>query len=143
MENRIRLTESDLHRIIKESVKKVLNEADGYSYNGEDERNALRSRFSNEIEREENYKENIKRFKEAYRFVSSEYTVIKSLKRKPSVKYDAQLAFSEQSFLKYVKRTEGDTLFDKIWEKFGGEYGEVADQYIQDCIFKFQNKSNA
>lgn len=141
MKNRIRLTESDLHRIIKESVKKVLNEADGYSYNGEDERKTLRLRFSDDIEREENYKENIKRFKEAYRLVSSEYSVIKSLKRKPSVKYDAQLAFSEQSFLRYVKRTEGNTLFDKIWEKFGDEYGEVADQYIQDCIFKLQNKS--
>ena len=30
MEKRIRLTESDLHRIVKESVKRVLRESDGY-----------------------------------------------------------------------------------------------------------------
>ena len=30
MKQRIRLTEGDLHRIIKESVKRVLNEVDGY-----------------------------------------------------------------------------------------------------------------
>lgn len=30
MKQRIRLTESDLHRIIKESVNKILNEVEGY-----------------------------------------------------------------------------------------------------------------
>ena len=32
--NRIRLTESQLHRVIKESVKRVLNEEHGFSYLG-------------------------------------------------------------------------------------------------------------
>ena len=32
--NRIRLTESQLHRVIKESVKRALNEENGFSYLG-------------------------------------------------------------------------------------------------------------
>ena len=36
MKRRIRLTEGDLHRIVKESVNNVLKELNGNSYNGND-----------------------------------------------------------------------------------------------------------
>ena len=135
----IRLTESDLHNIVKESVNRVLNETDAYSYNGIEYRNNILKKYNDQIERENNYKENLIRFKEAYKLVSSEYSIIKTLKRRPSIMYDAQSAFSIKRFLSYVKKMEGDTLYDKIWEKFGGEYEEVADQYLQQCVIRLQN----
>ncbi len=138
MKKLIRLTESDLHRIVKESVKRVLRE-DTYSYNGDDYRNSIYDKYSSEINREEIFKENIKRFKTAYKTLSDEYSVIKSLKRKPSVKYESQSIFSLKNFLKYVIDTEGDMLYEKIWEKYGAEYVELADQYLQNNIIKLKD----
>ncbi len=139
MRRRVRLTESDLHGIIRETVNRILNE-DAYSYNGEEYRQKMLEPYTAEIEREENYKQNMKRFQQEYYEVLKEYSIVKSLKRKPAIKYEAQQVFSVKSFLDFVKEGEGDTLYEKIWEKYGGEYGDIADQYLYQNVQSFKQK---
>lgn len=122
----IRLTESDLHNIIKESVNTILKE-DSYLYNGEEYRKKLMQPYKDKIEKERIYKENIKYFEQAFKNISKEYNIIKKLKRN---NYEALRYFSTPTFILYVKEYEGDSLYEKIWERYGGEYEEVADQYI-------------
>ena len=50
MKRRIRLTESDLHRIIKESVKHIINEYDGY-FHYQDEEPSLTDIDDGDVER--------------------------------------------------------------------------------------------
>ena len=128
----VRLTESDLHKIIKESVKKVLKE-DSYSYNGNDYRNQLTQSYKDKIEKDSVYAENIERFKMSFKNIIKEYSIIKKL---ISSNQDAARYFSMIGFMRFVKQNGGD-LYEKIWEKYGAEYDEVADQYIQNGINKF------
>lgn len=44
------------------------------------------------------------------------------------------------SFLNFIKKEEGQTLYDKIWEKYGGEYEEIADQYLQYWVLKLRKQ---
>lgn len=112
-----RMTGSELHNLIKESVKKLLE--NDYNYNPMDlDADSVRSRYAGQIERDENYKENLKRFKVAFMTVGREYPGRKPFK----------------DFLKYVKEVEGDSLYEKIWEHYGGEYEELADQYLQNAV---------
>ena len=112
-----RMTGSELHNLIKESVKKLLE--NDYNYNPMDlDADSVRSRYAGQIERDENYKENLKRFKVAFMTVGREYPGRKPFK----------------DFLKYVKEVEGDSLYEKIWEHYGGEYEELADQYLQNLM---------
>ena len=128
----VRLTESDLHKIIKESVKKVVKE-DSYSYNGNDYRNQLTQSYKDKIEKDSVYAENIERFKMSFKNIIKEYSIIKKL---ISSNQDAARYFSMIGFMRFVKQNGGD-LYEKIWEKYGAEYDEVADQYIQNGINKF------
>ena len=113
-----RMTGNDLHNLIKESVMKIL-EGD-YQYNPMDlDADNIRAQYAGQIERDENYKENLKRFKIAFIKIGREYPGRKPFK----------------DFLKYVKEVEVDSLYEKIWEKYGGEYEELADQYLQNTLF--------
>jgi magnesium-transporting ATPase (P-type) len=139
MNNIIKLTETDLHEIVKESVAKILKE-DYYSYNGEEYAKNLRSQYDNYMtqnEKQSNYKKNIRLFKKAFLRLLKEYTIISVLKRKIP---RAKNIFSIKSFLKYVNDFEKDSMYNPIWDKFGGEYGEVADQYLQSNIIKLRQK---
>ena len=122
MKQTINIKASDLHDIIKESVRRVVNEGDNYSYNGKEYMQNLASEYDKKLEPGNNYKENIKRFAQAYKTVSSEYHI----GRKPSLK----------QFISFVKETENDALYDKIWEKYGGEYEELADMFLQNFVLK-------
>ena len=114
----VRMTGDELHSLIKESVTRIL-ESD-YQYNPMDlDGNSVRAQYAGQIERDENYKENLKRFKMAFIKIGREYPGRKPFK----------------DFLRYVKEVEGDTLYDKLWEKYGGEYEELADQYLQNTLF--------
>ena len=135
----IRLTESDLHNIVKESVAKILKE-DNYSYNGEEYASNLRSQYDNYMtqnEKRNNYKKNISLFKRAFINVLKEYSIVKDLKRMAP---EAKNIFSIESFLNYAEDFEKDTIYSPIWNKFGGEYEEVADQYLQNNVIKLKHK---
>lgn len=135
----IRLTEQDLHKIVKESVNKILKE-DNYSYNGEEYASNLRSQYDNYMTQDEkrnNYKKNIRLFKRAFITVIKEYGIVRDLKRRMP---EAKNIFSIESFLNYVEYFEKDTLYTQIWNQFGGEYEEVADQYLQSNVIKLKKK---
>lgn len=109
-----RMTGDDLHNLIKESVMKIL-EGD-YQYNPMDlDGDSVRAQYTGQIEREENKKKNMQLFVNAFKKIRNEY--------------GARVAIN--GFLKFVEEVEGETLYDKIWEKYGGEYEELADQYLQ------------
>lgn len=109
-----RMTGDDLHNLIKESVMKIL-EGD-YQYNPMDlDGDSVRAQYTGQIEREENKKKNIQLFVNAFKKIRNEY--------------GARVAIN--GFLKFVEEVEGETLYNKIWEKYGGEYEELADQYLQ------------
>ena len=109
-----RMTGDDLHNLIKESVMKIL-EGD-YQYNSMDlDGDSVRAQYTGQIEREENKKKNMQLFVNAFKKIRNEY--------------GARVAIN--GFLKFVEEVEGETLYDKIWEKYGGEYEELADQYLQ------------
>lgn len=116
-----------------------LNE-DSYSYNGLDQQ-AQYAKMSqdlwNESQKEKNYKKNLALFKRAYKTVYRDYSIIGTLKRKS--KEDAQL-FSIENFLEYVKDTEKETLYEPIWKKYGGEYEELADQFLQHNVILIRRK---
>ena len=137
-----RLTEEKLRNIIYETVKNFLLKdrlyEDRYSYNGVDYQRQLAGQYQQEIDKKNNYKENIKRFINAFKTVSHDYTIIDTLKRRKSTSKTAISVFTIGRFIQYVKETEGEILYDKIWEKYGGEYEEVADQYLQYWVIKLR-----
>ena len=137
-----RLTEEKLRNIVYETVKNFLLKdrlyEDRYSYNGVDYQKQLAEQYQQEIDKENNYKENIKRFINAFKTVSHDYTIIDTLKRRKSTSKTARSVFTIERFIQYVKETEGEILYDKIWEKYGGEYEEVADQYLQYWVIKLR-----
>ena len=137
-----RLTEEKLRNIVYETVKNFLLKdrlyEDSYSYNGVDYQRQLAGQYQQEIDKENNYKENIKRFIKAFKTVSHDYTIIDTLKRRKSTSETARSVFTIERFIQYVKETEGEILYDKIWEKYGGEYEEVADQYLQYWVIKLR-----
>lgn len=109
-----RMTGDDFHNLIKESVMKIL-EGD-YQYNPMNlDGDSVRAQYAGQIEREENKKKNMQLFVNAFKKIRNEY--------------GARVAIN--GFLKFVEEVEGETLYDKIWEKYGGEYEELADQYLQ------------
>jgi len=128
---------NDLQRGDYGEEEDVLNE-NGYSYNGDDYRNELVSQYQEKIDKETNYKENIRRFKEAFKVVSRDYSIINTLKRQKSTSEIAREVFTMMAFLNFIKKEEGQTLYDKIWEKYGGEYEEMADQYLQYWVLKLR-----
>ena len=137
-----RLTEEKLRNIVYETVKNFLLKdrlyEDRYWYNGVDYQRQLAGQYQQEIDKENNYKENIKRFINAFKTVSHDYTIIDTLKRRKSTSKTARSVFTIERFIQYVKETEGEILYDKIWEKYGGEYEEVADQYLQYWVIKLR-----
>lgn len=113
-----RMTGNELHSLIKESVTRIL-ESD-YQYNPMDlDADSIRAQYAGQIESEENRKRNIQLFINAFKKIRNEY--------------GARVAIN--GFLKYVNEVEGDSLSEKIWEKYGGEYEELADQYLQNMLF--------
>ena len=113
-----RMTGNELHSLIKESVTRIL-ESD-YQYNPMDlDADSIRAQYAGQIEGEENRKRNIQLFINAFKKIRNEY--------------GARVAIN--GFLKYVNEVEGDSLSEKIWEKYGGEYEELADQYLQNILF--------
>lgn len=142
MKRAIRLTEEKLKNIVSETVKNFLRKdrlyEDRYSYNGVEYQKQLTRQYQQEIDKENNYKENIKRFIDAFKTVSRDYTIIDTLKRRKSTSETARRVFTIKRFMEYVKETEGEILYDKIWEKYGGEYEEIADQYLQYWVIKLR-----
>ena len=137
-----RLTEEKLRNIVYETVKNFLLKdrlyEDRYSYDGVDYQRQSAGQYQQEIDKENNYKENIKRVINAFKTVSHDYTIIDTLKRRKSTSKTARSVFTIERFIQYVKETEGEILYDKIWEKYGGEYEEVADQYLQYWVIKLR-----
>ena len=133
MKQRIILTESDLHRMIKESVKQVLNE----DYDGVKHREQLMNHYGALTERDENFKQNLKLYKQAFQKVLKEYSIVQTLKRRKSTARLATLQFSWYSFEKWIKKEMGDALYEKIWEESYGDYEESADQYIYNKLQEF------
>jgi len=132
------ISESDIKQAITEVLsewKKSINE-DHYSYNGLDQQAQYRKMgedLMTQQEREKNYKKNITLFKRAYNKVYKEFTIIGSLKRKSE---KAKAIFDGSAFMNFVKETEGDTLYNPIWEKYGGEYLEMANTYLESKVVK-------
>lgn len=124
-ENRIyRMTGNELKGFIKESITRVLES--GYQYNQMDlDANSIRQQYAGQIERDENKKKNMQLFVNAFKKIRNEYGI----------------KVAGSGFLKYVEKVEGDTLYDKIWEKYGGEYEELADQYLQHIAITRNKKS--
>lgn len=113
-----RMTGNELHGLIKESVTRIL-ESD-YQYNPMDlDADSIRAQYAGQIEGEENRKRNIQLFINAFKKIRNEYGARVAIK----------------GFLEYVNEVEGDSLSEKIWEKYGGEYEELADQYLQNILF--------
>lgn len=111
---------------------------EGYSYNGEDYRKELLSKYGAIVDKENNYKENITRFKNAFKTVLRDYSIVIDLKKSKKTSETARRVFTMASFLNFIKKEEGQTLYDKIWEKYGGEYEEMADQYLQYWVLKLR-----
>lgn len=42
--------------------------------------------------------------------------------------------------MNFVKETEGDTLYNPIWEKYGGEYLEMANTYLERNVVKLRQE---
>ena len=137
MKQTIRLRESELRKMIAETVKRVLNE-DSYSYNGL-EQNKKNQEMARQLymqqEGEKNFKKNMKLFLRAYKKLRREYSIVSQMIRKSP---EARNYFSFQNFETFVKNTEKNTLQTPIWEEYGGEYEEVADQFLQHGIIKFK-----
>ena len=121
------------------SWKKSINE-DSYSYNGLD-RQAYYDKMGADLYAEQQkpkiYKKNITLFKKAYNQLYKEFSIIGTIKRKSP---EAKEVFNGEAFLKFVEHTEGDTLYTPIWEKYGGEYLEMANTYLESYIIKFRRK---
>ena len=136
--------ESIINNAVKDIIKewkKSINE-DSYSYNGLD-RQAEYDNMGKELLDKENrqkyYKKNIALFKKAYNKVYKEFTIIPTLKRKSE---EAKNIFDGENYLKFVEHTEGETLYTPIWEKYGGEYLEMANAYLESYIVKLRRKLN-
>jgi len=119
--------------------KKNINE-DGYSYNGLDQQAQYR-KMGEELmaqqQRKKNYKKNMALFKKAFNKVYKEFSIIGTIKRKSP---ESKEVFDGNAFIKYVEHNEGDSLYTPIWEKYGGEYLEMANTYLENYIIKFRRK---
>ena len=98
----------------------------------------LLSKYGAIVDKENNYKENITRFKNAFKTVLRDYSIVIDLKKSKKTSETARRVFTMTSFLNFIKKEEGQTLYDKIWEKYGGEYEEMADQYLQYWVLKLR-----
>lgn len=136
-------SKQNINNRIDETVKNVLKQylkEDGYSYNGLDtqaEYNKMGADLLNQENRQKYYKKNIILFKKAYNKIYKEYTIIRQIKRKAP---ETKSLFDGQLFLKYVHEVEGDTLYEPIWKKYGGEYKELADQYLQEQVIRLRKE---
>jgi hypothetical protein len=88
-------------------------------------------------QREKNYKKNMVLFKKAFNKVYKEFSIIGTIKRKSP---ESKEVFNGPAFIKFVEHTEGDSLYTPIWEKYGGEYLEMANIYLESYIIKFRRK---
>ena len=145
-ESKKRVKKSEIVEAIKDVLsewKKNINE-DGYSYNGLDQQTQYRkmgeelmAQQQREKQREKNYKKNMALFKKAFNQVYKEFSIIGTIKRKSP---ESKEVFNGPAFIKFVEHTEGDTLYTPIWEKYGGEYLEMANVYLESYIVKFRRK---
>ena len=121
-----RMTGDEFRSLVKESVTKIL-ESD-YQYNPMDlNGDSVRAQYAGQIERDENKKKNYQLFMDAFKKLRYEYGV----------------RIGMSGFMKYVEEVEGESLYEKIWEHYGGEYEELADQYLQNVVMpnkKMENK---
>lgn len=121
-----RMTGDEFRSLVKESVMKIL-ESD-YQYNPMDlNGDSVRAQYAGQIERDENKKKNYQLFMDAFKKLRYEYGV----------------RIGMSGFMKYVEEVEGESLYEKIWEHYGGEYEELADQYLQNVVMsnkKMENK---
>jgi len=112
-----RMTGDEFRSLVKESVMKIL-ESD-YQYNPMDlNGDSVRAQYAGQIERDENKKKNYQLFMDAFKKLRYEYGV----------------RIGMSGFMKYVEKVEGNSLYEKIWEHYGGEYEELADQYLQNVV---------
>ena len=141
-ESKRHITESELKQAISEVLmewKKSINE-DGYSYNGIEQQAQYRKMGEDlmaQQDKEKNYKKNVVLFKRAFNKVYKEFTIIGTLKKKSE---EAKRIFNFLPFFEFVKETEGDTLYNPIWEKYGGEYLEMANTYLESNIVKLRRE---
>ena len=141
-QNNESIAESELRQAISEVLsewKKSINE-DGYSYNGIEQQAQYRKMgedLMSQQNRDKNYKKNVVLFRRAFNKVYKEFTIIGTLKRKSE---EAKRIFNFLPFFEFVKETEGDTLYSPIWEKYGGEYLEMANTYLESNIIKLRRK---
>jgi hypothetical protein len=70
-------------------------------------------------------------FKKAFNQVYKEFSIIGTIKRKSP---ESKEVFNGPAFIKFVEHTEGDSLYTPIWEKYGGEYLEMANAYPTDYV---------
>ena len=141
-ESKKRVKKSEIVEAIKDVLsewKKNINE-DGYSYNGLDQQARYR-KMGEELmaqqQREKNYKKNMSLFKKAFNQVYKEFSIIGTIKRKSP---ESKEVFNGPTFIKFVEHTEGDSLYTPIWEKYGGEYLEMANAYLENYVIKFRRK---
>ena len=142
VESKRRIKKSEIIEAIGDVLsewKKNINE-DGYSYNGLDQQAQYR-KMGEELmaqqQREKNYKKNMVLFKKAFNQVYKEFSIIGTIKRKSP---ESKEVFNGPAFIKFVEHTEGDSLYTPIWEKYGGEYLEMANAYLESYIIKFRRK---
>ena len=139
----INISKNDITEAIKQVLKEYktnnINE-DGYSYNGLDQQAQYRKMGEDlmaQQQREKNYKKNMALFKKAFNKVYKEFSIIGTIKRKSP---ESKEVFNGPAFIKFVEHTEGDSLYTPIWEKYGGEYLEMANIYLESYIIKFRRK---
>ena len=97
-----------------------------YSYNGAEQQAQWQKEAQEVFDKHQNFKKNTALFKEAYKTVRKSYTILNSSKK--------EFKYSLADFIEFVLDREGDQIFTPIWEKFGGEYEELADQYFQGVV---------
>ena len=148
----IRLTESDLHNIVKESVYRILKE-DGYSYNGIDYQQGLRDKINNQtpttqVGDENIYNQNKFMLRKVFIRLLKEYDLINRLEGKVRVNVERYSyvgkiiekiheIFSFVAFFSYVKEIANDKLYQPMDEK---ECESIVDEYIDDRSRKIEGK---
>lgn len=135
--NIIKLTETNLKKIIAESINGILGEAYGQyeqpSYLSQSSIDDTVTNIENTVQRDKVFANNMKYFAKAYRTVAAEYSIISSLKRNTKVGEIAKDILNVKSFLKYITKEYGDDLYTSSFDGYDdGE--EMADMFLQHCV---------
>jgi hypothetical protein len=138
----VRLTESELKRVISESVRNILNEAYGQyeatPYNSSRSIDDDIANIEASVERDNIFKDNMKYFTNAFKTVARDFSIINTLKRSKKTGEVAQILFNVKTFLEYVQNEYGEDLYTTRFSDYEYEGEETADGYLENCVYKLR-----